>query len=99
MTSNPSYSFEAKNSDYASRFKLVFATGKANNGSDFAYISDGNIIVNGEGTLQVIDMTGRIISTEQINGMAHVNVNAAAGVYVLQLTNGENTMTQKIVVK
>ena len=98
LLANPSYSFEAKNGDYTSRFKLVFATGNNSESNEFAYISDGNIIVNGEGTLQVIDMSGRIVSTSQINGMSNVNVNAA-GVYVLQLTNGENVKTQKIVVK
>ena len=98
LLANPTYSFEANSSDYASRFKLVFATGNASNGSDFAFFSDGNIIVNGEGTLQVFDVTGRVVSTEQVNGAAKVNVNAA-GVYVLQLSNGESVLTQKIVVK
>ena len=98
LLETPSYSFDAKTSDYASRFRLVFATGNANESSDFAFMSDGNIIVNGEGTLQVIDMTGRVVSTSQVNGMSSVNVNAA-GVYVLQLTNGNETKIQKIVVK
>ena len=40
-------------------------------------------------------MTGRVISTEQINGVSSIKLNAAAGVYVLQL----NDMTQKIVVR
>ena len=99
LLETPSYSFNATTSDYASRFKLVFAAGNADNGSDFAFFSNGNLIVNGEGTLQVIDMTGRVISTSQINGSSSVNLNAAAGVYVLQLTNGENVKTQKIVVR
>ena len=91
---NPAYTFDANRSDYANRFKLVFATSDASN-SDFAFVSNGNIIVNGEGLLQVIDMTGRIISSEQISGVSSIKLNAAAGVYVLQL----NGNTQKIVVK
>ena len=99
LLETPSYSFNATTSDYASRFKLVFAQGSNSNSDEFAFISNGNIIVNGEGTLQVIDMTGRVISTSQINGSSSVNLNAAAGVYVLQLTNGDSVKTQKIVVK
>ena len=95
LVENPSYTFNASASDYSSRFKLVFATGNANNDSEFAFVSNGNIIVNGEGLLQVIDMTGRIVSTEQVNGVSSIKLNAAAGVYVLQL----NDKTQKIVVK
>ena len=91
---NPAYTFSATTSDYESRFKLVFATGNASN-SDFAYVSNDNLIVNGEGLLKVIDMTGRVIATEQISGVSSVKLNAAAGVYVLQL----NDKTQKIVVK
>ena len=95
LVENPSYTFDANTSDYSSRFKLVFATGDANNNSEFAFVSNGSIIVNGEGLLQVIDMTGRIVSSEQVNGVSSIKLNAAAGVYVLQL----NDKTQKIVVK
>ena len=95
LVENPSYTFDANASDYSSRFKLVFATGDANNNSEFAFVSNGSIIVNGEGLLQVIDMTGRIVSSEQVNGVSSIKLNAAAGVYVLQL----NDKTQKIVVK
>ena len=91
---NPAYTFSATTSDYESRFKLVFATGNASN-SDFAYVSNDNLIVNGEGLLKVIDMTGRVIATEQISGVSSIKLNAAAGVYVLQL----NDKTQKIVVR
>ena len=99
LLETPSYSFNATTSDYSSRFKLVFAQGNAGNGNDFAFISDGSIFVNGEGMLNVVDITGRVIRTEQVNGMSRVNLNTAAGVYVLQLTNGESVKTQKIVVK
>ena len=97
LLANPSYSFEAKSTDYSSRFKLVFATGE--NSSEFAFVSNNNLIVNGEGTLRVIDMTGRVISTNTINGVSSINLNAASGVYVLQLTNGNDVKTQKIVIK
>ena len=96
---NPSYSFEANTTDYASRFKLVFATGE--NEESFAFYSNGSFVISNEGeaTLQVVDVTGRILSSESISGCANVNVKAAAGVYMLRLINGDNVKVQKVVVK
>ena len=99
LLSTPSYTFEAKTTDYANRFRLVFATGNADD--NFAFFNNGNLVINNEGmaTLQVIDVTGRIINSESINGCANVNVNAAPGVYMIRLINGDNVKTQKVVVR
>ena len=101
LLQTPSYTFNALTTDYASRFKLVFATGNSSDDDNFAFMSNGNIIVNNEGeaTLQVIDVNGRIIRSESINGAASVSMNAAAGVYMLRLVNGENVKVQKMIVK
>ena len=101
LLSTPSYTFNATTSDYASRFKLVFSM---NNNEDmsqansFAYINNGEIIISNEGraTLQVIDVLGRIVSSEEINGECRISTNGmTAGLYILNL----NGMTQKIVVR
>ena len=99
LLSTPSYSFEASTTDYASRFRLVFATGNADD--DFAFFSNGSFVINNEGnaTVQVMDVNGRIISSDSINGCASVNVKAAAGVYMIRLVNGSNVKVQKVVVK
>ena len=96
---SPQYTFTAKTTDYESRFKLVFVCGDANDNNEaFAFISNGNIIVNGEGTLQVIDMTGRVIhSTDVARNVSTSGM--SAGVYVLRLINGDDVKTQKIVVR
>ena len=104
LLATPSYSFEAKTDDYASRFRLVFsAQGNANEETteSFAFISGNSFVLNNEGnaTLQVIDMLGRVVSTEQVEGNIAHNVPANAGVYVLRLTNGNDVKTQKIVVR
>lgn len=102
LLENPNYTFEAKTSDYAARFKLVFVCGDANDDNEtFAYISNGNIIVNnvGNATVQVIDVTGRILSSESINGNASLNINAAPGIYMLRLVSGNNVKVQKIIIK
>ena len=102
LLQTPSYSFEAKTTDYESRFKLVFSTQVPEpvEGPDqpFAFISNGEIIVNGEGMLQVIDMTGRIIVSR--DGVHTVSTNGMPpGVYILRLIDGEKMNTQKIVVQ
>ena len=98
LLQTPSYSFNAKTTDYESRFKLVFVCGDANDDNDFAFISNGNIIVNGEGTLQVIDMMGRVIfSGDAINRVSTSGM--TLGVYVLRLINGNDVKTQKMVIE
>ena len=102
LLSTPSYTFEAKTSDYASRFKLVFnvKNEEANGSSDnnFAFMSDGNLVISnieGEATLQIVDQLGRVLSTETVSGSYNKALNLKAGLYILNL----NGMTQKIVVK
>ena len=99
----PEYSFSAKTSDYESRFRLVFSTnGKINTDEEpFAYF-DGNawIISNtGNASVQVIDVNGRLLSSEQISGNAKVDICHTPGVYMLRLVNGNDVKVQKIIIK
>ena len=97
-----SYTFTAKTTDYASRFRLVFsASGDACEPSgNFAFISNGNIIVNGEGTLQVVEVTGRVIVCRDASHASAISTSGMApGVYVLRLINGNDVKTQKIVIE
>jgi hypothetical protein len=66
----------------------------------FAFISNGNIIVNGTGTLQVFDVLGRQALTKELSTVNSqlLTVNFPAGVYVLRLIQGDNVKTQKIVI-
>ena len=95
-----SYTFNALTTDYASRFKLVFATG-ANTEDTFSFYSNGNWFINNDGnaTLQVVDVTGRIMSSEEISGCYSKHIEAAPGVYMLRLINGNDMKVQKIVIK
>ena len=93
------YTFTAKTTDYESRFKLVFAVGSSTGSDTFAFFCNGNIIINGEGTLQVIDMTGRIVLSIGGHTRCVPTTGMTAGVYVLRLINGDNVRTQKIVVE
>ena len=100
LLQNPSYSFNARTTDYESRFKLVFATG-VNNDDVFGFYSNGNWIINNDGDaiLQVVDVTGRIMSNEEIHGSFSKRIEAAPGVYMLRLVKGNDVKVQKIVVE
>ena len=95
-----SYSFSAQAADYASRFKLVFAVGD-NDDDEFSFYNNGLWIINndGEAILQVIDVTGRIMSSRQIEGSYSLSLQAAHGVYMLRLIKGDDVKVQKIVVE
>ena len=107
LLANPVYTFDARLIDYASRFRLVFndtftnAIENVDNGS-FAIINNGNLIINnvdGIATLEMIDITGRVISTETINGNCIKDIKVKAGVYTLRLIQDENVRIQKVVVE
>ena len=102
-TGSATYTFTAKTTDYESRFKLVFASIFEDADGDsgtFAFFSNGNLIVNGTGTLQVIDMLGHQLLSRDIHSAFRIQHSAfPAGVYVLRLINGNDVRTQKIVVR
>lgn len=100
LIANPQYAFYAKTSDYESRFLLVFSakTNDNKDDEDFAFISNGEIIINGEGTVQLLDMTGRvIISKDDVHSISTVGLKPS--VYVLRLIDANGMRVQKIVVE
>ena len=101
------YTFTAKTSDYASRFKLVFRAQEVGpstgSGTDeaFAYINNGNIIItdaDADATLQIVDMAGRVVISDGGRTRCIPTGNLPAGVYVLRLIDGKDVKTQKIVI-
>ena len=99
LLETPSYTFEARTTDYASRFKLMFSDSEsAANHEVFAFISNGNILVNQEGILQIVDMTGRIVKSEDAKHCVTTS-EMTAGVYVLRLITANGVKTQKIVIE
>ena len=103
LLSTPSYTFDATTMDYESRFKLVYATGSSVAGDSFSFInSNGNFCIfgiEGQATLQVLDVMGRMLSTETFNGSIEKQLNVVPGVYFIRLVNGDDVKTQKIVVR
>ena len=95
-------SFIGAPSDKENRFivKLNYNTSGSSTGSEtFAYQSGNDIMVSGEGELQVFDVTGRLVMKQNVNGFGSVSTSSLqTGVYILRLI-GADVKTQKIVVK
>ena len=103
LLANPSYTFSAVSNDYTSRFRLVFATGSSVDNDAFGFFNGaGNFCIygiDGTATVQVMDVTGRILSSDTFSGSYEHRINAAAGVYLIRLINGNDVKVQKVVVK
>ena len=110
LLTTPNYNFSANADGYASRFKLVFdphygieEDGPSTSSGTFAYYADGNIVINDAelshgATLQIIDMTGRVImKRDAINRVS--TSGWAKGVYVMRLSTTNGVRTQKIVIQ
>ena len=105
MLSTDHYTFDAQKTDFASRFYILFNNPNeepGNNSNDdgngnFAYYDGYGWIINGEGILQLVDVTGRVLYSKYLAGdMNRVHLdNFKTGVYVLQLGG----KTQKIIIK
>ena len=100
LLQTPYYAFNATVDDYTARFRLLFEANGALGNDNFAYYNGSVWVVTGcydNATLQVVDLMGRVLSSQTFNGSAELNVNQAQGVYVLRLINNNEIKTQKIV--
>ena len=87
------YTFMGSSIDRSDRFTLVFT--QVETDGIFAYQSGNDIIISGEGELQVFDVMGRLVMSQHVNGVQTFEKPSQTGVYILRL----NGMSQKIVVK
>ena len=105
------YRFEASVEDYKSRFKLVFRCDEEpdepdepddpNESDHFAFMFGDELIVNGEGMLQMFDVQGRCLMTTRVTGgQSSVSLpKVASGVYLLRLIGNDKVKVQKMVIK
>ena len=103
LLETPSYSFNAQVTDYAQRFRLVFATGSSVDGDSFGFINAGGNFciygIEGEATVQVMDVVGHVLSSDTFSGSYERKLDVASGVYMIRLINGNDVKVQKIVVR
>ena len=98
------YVFEGKTTDYASRFRLVFEFNEEeemNESDTFAFMMGDELIVNGEGTLQMFDVNGRLLMEKTLYGAQNSTAlpRLAPSVYVLRLTGNNQTKIQKLIIR
>jgi len=99
MLAENDYSFIASSQDSENRFSVLLERSDNSENSVFAYQNGDQIIVNGEGTLQVIDLMGRIVATTTISGVTTINASSLQShVYIFRLL-GKDVKTQKIVIE
>ena len=95
------YDFTATSRDEHDRFivKLVNGQQSADN-SHFAYVSGEDLILEAEGKVQIIDVMGRMVYSNDVEGDNNrIDVsNFRNGAYVVRLINEEGVKVQKIVV-
>ena len=95
MLGNGEYSFIGAPSDSEARFIVKLEYSENSENSTFAYQNGNDIIVSGEGELQIFDVMGRMVMSQHINGVQTVEKPEQTGVYIFRLDG----KTQKIVVK
>ena len=88
------YSFIGSPADNANRFIVRLEHSDSVDDEVFAYQSENDIVVSGEGELQIFDVMGRLVLRQNVNGVQTVN-GLSKGVYIMRL----NDMTQKIVIR
>lgn len=94
------YSFKVLSTEgNRNRFTVKFGKEVKDVTENFVYQSGDELIINAEGSVQIIDVMGRIVYSNEINGDSRINIsklNKAA--YIIRLINGNEAKTQKIVV-
>ena len=104
---NPYYpDFEGYLGAHKNQIRLVKVVSSINveevedNESDiFVYQNDNELIVNGEGELQIYDIMGRFVASYNVNGNKRISAEQfSTSVYIFRLV-GSDVKTQKIVVR
>ena len=104
------YRFTARPSDYKSRFRLVFdytgieepeVSEPVEGPTTFAFLMNNELVVNGEGQLQMFDLTGRLVMSANTYGtQSSVALpEISKGMYVLRINGKNGIKTQKIVIE
>ena len=93
------YQFMAMSNDTPERFILKLDNGQqSTSNSNFAYINNGNLIVDAEGAVQIIDIMGRVVIAEE-NHDGIINVSSLEdATYIVRCVNENEVKTQKIVI-
>lgn len=80
------------------RFSIKFCK-KATSEENFVYQSGDELIIEGDGLVQIIDVMGRVVYNNELNGTSRINVgHLNEAVYIVRRVNGNDIKTQKVLV-
>lgn len=80
------------------RFSIKFCK-KATAEENFVYQSGDELIIEGDGLVQIIDVMGRVVYNNELNGTSRINVgHLNEAVYIVRRVNGNDIKTQKVLV-
>lgn len=101
MLLEDNYSFVGSPADSDGRFTVKLSISHNNGQADsehFVYQNGSELVINGEGTLQIFDVLGRVVISEEVHGQ-RVNIGGLiTGAYIVRMT-GNEVKTQKIIVR
>jgi len=93
------YKFIALSSDNTNRFIVRLSDPNPNpNPNCFAYQSGGMLYINELGSIQIIDMAGRVVMNETLSGNSVDISSLRNAAYIVRLVSENGVKTQKIVV-
>lgn len=93
------YTFIGTPNDNENRFVVRLRLSENDDNQTFAYQNGDEIVVDGDGELQIFDIMGRMVSSMRVSGSDTWNAaSVPTGVYILRLI-GDGVKTQKIVVE
>ncbi|MCQ2309273.1 MAG: chitobiase/beta-hexosaminidase C-terminal domain-containing protein [Bacteroidales bacterium] len=102
MLMEDGYKFAASPKDNAGRFTVkLHRNGIEENDvevSNFVYQYGNELVIDGEGALQVFDVLGRVVISEEVHGQRVDISNLNTGAYIVRMI-GNEVKTQKIVIK
>ena len=99
MLAEKEYNFIATKDDRSDRFVLKLANGEEpSENSQFVYQSGEELIINAEGTIQIIDMMGRMVYSSNAEN-SRINVsNLKGATYIVRNITDNDVKVQKVVI-
>ncbi len=94
------YRFTAMSEENNNRFFIRLGNGQqSTDNSHFAYVSGEDLIIEAEGTVQIIDMMGRVVYTSNVENNNRIDVSEFNnGAYVVRVINENEVKVEKVVV-
>jgi len=95
------YTFTSLGSDFHDRFVLkIDKKQQSTDDSYFAYISGEELVIDAEGTIQIIDIMGRVVySSDVVNDNNRINISDFKNAtYLIRCINEKGVNVQKIVI-